>query len=189
MLDLDTLGWTSYPVPAASRPAEIRAATFSPAHRKVYLVDRTAGVTRLRLWTPLSGFITLNKLPAAWDAFPRMWLSTGTNGDLLLSASKNSGGTGDQYVLMRFSINGGGAVSGATIVRSTQPRLASAQPKLYGRGVNVVETTTGGGKLVSYPIAQFSSSLSPYGLLAPRRLEWICGADLSRRPGLPAGGL
>jgi len=151
--------WVQIPVPIAERPGEILAATYRMDDRSVYFLDKKNGKIWLRRWEPFmrrpdGGEIkVLAQWPASWNGYDRFWISPGSEGDLLVTATRNQGGGPLQSRFVHLEVAKTGQVSIAGITSRTQKTLT--KPIMTARGVTRTIPHASGARIETFYLTDF----------------------------------
>lgn len=159
--------WIQIPVPIAERPGEILAATYRMDDRSVYLLDKKNGKIWLRRWEPFmrrpdGGEIkVLAQWPASWNGYDRFWISPGSEGDLLVTATRNQGGGPLQSRFVHLEVSQTGQLTIAGITNRAQKTIT--KPILTARGVTRTIPHASGARIETFYLTDFG--LTPAGSL------------------------
>src|SRR6266542_37642 len=83
-------GWSSVALDPLHAPRNVRAATFSPADGRMWVLDRPTTQTRLLRIDPEAGTVDIDVPVPALDSYRDVWLSTIGDGRVLLTATTSS---------------------------------------------------------------------------------------------------
>jgi len=83
-------GWSSVALDPLHAPRNVRAATFSPADGRMWVLDRPTTQTRLLRIDPEAGTIDIDVPVPVLDGYRDVWLSTIEDGRVILAATTSS---------------------------------------------------------------------------------------------------
>lgn len=159
--------WVQIPVPVAERPGDILAATYRMDDQAVYFLDKKNGKILFRRWEPFvrrpdGGVIkVLASWPASWNGYDRFWISPGSEGDLLVTATRNQGGGPLQSRFVFLEVGQTGQLTIAGITSRAQKTLT--KPILTARGVTRTIPHASGARIETFYLTDFG--LTPAGSL------------------------
>lgn len=152
MLDVDVNQWQEFPLAEHERPGAILGASFRWEDAAVYFVDGKKKRPRLERWRPHGAVETLLTLPRAWKKYDSSWLVAGEAGDLVLAATKTSGGGQKRTLLARFVVAMDGTVDCAGRAYRSERLLAA--PLVGSATITLLVPHASGGKLVTVAMTE-----------------------------------